>query len=244
MPADLFIYALVAAGLVFWLRSILGTRHGDEQQRSNPYTAQAETPRDQGANRSLISVEEPIAPEQRIIDLAQNPVAGMAVENKAAEQGLIEIAKQDRGFDIKHFLTGAQDAFVIIVEAFAEGDRHTLEGLLTNDVYKAFESAITAREQRGEKQQAEIHAIRKSEVIAACIRDKTALITIRFTAGETTVTRDESGEILSGHPDKVTEMRDIWVFGRALKSRDPRWLVHETRSDLDGDNDLIPNTDS
>ena len=241
MPADLFVYALVAAGLVFWLRSILGTRHGDEQQRSNPYTAQTETP--QGANRSFVSVEELIAPEQRILELAQNPVAGMSVENKAAEQGLIEIAKQDRSFDIKHFLTGAQDAFVIIVEAFAEGDRHTLEGLLTPDVYRAFESAITAREQRGEKQRAEIHAIRKSEVIAARIQDKTALITLRFTAGETTVTRDESGEILSGHPDKVTEMRDVWVFGRILKSRDPRWLVHETRSDLEGDNDSIPNTD-
>ena len=32
MTADLLVYALVAAGLVFWLRSILGTRHGDERQ--------------------------------------------------------------------------------------------------------------------------------------------------------------------------------------------------------------------
>ena len=37
MPADLIVYAVVAAGLIFWLRSILGTRHGEEHERPNPF---------------------------------------------------------------------------------------------------------------------------------------------------------------------------------------------------------------
>ena len=40
MSADILLYALVAAGLVFWLRNILGTRHGDERQRSNPFSSE------------------------------------------------------------------------------------------------------------------------------------------------------------------------------------------------------------
>ena len=35
VTGELLIYALVAGGLVFWLRSILGTRHGEERDRSD-----------------------------------------------------------------------------------------------------------------------------------------------------------------------------------------------------------------
>ena len=129
-----------------------------------------------------------------------------------------------------------------VVEAFAEGDRETLKDLLSSAVYNAFEHAIADRESRGETQKTEIHAIRKAEVMDARVKDKTALVTVRFRADETSVTKDSLGQIISGHPDKITEMRDIWVFARPLRSRDPRWLVQETRSDVEGDNDLIPNS--
>ena len=39
MPADIVIYAVVAVGLILWLRSILGTRHGNERSRPNPFMA-------------------------------------------------------------------------------------------------------------------------------------------------------------------------------------------------------------
>ena len=37
IPADLFIYIIIAVVLVIWLRNTLGTRHGDEKTRPNPY---------------------------------------------------------------------------------------------------------------------------------------------------------------------------------------------------------------
>ena len=243
MPADLIVYALVAAGLVFWLRSILGTRHGDEPERSNPYMAQPENLQDIDPDNPFIIQQQPMSHEEKIMDLAENPTSVLSVENKTAENGLLDISKRDKNFDIETFLDNAQEAFVIIVEAFAEGDRETLHDLLGDSVYEAFEGAIAAREKAEETQETEIHAIRKAEVIHAEIQDRMALVTIRFVAEETGVTKDSAGEILSGHPDKVTEMRDIWVFGHEIRSRDPRWLVHETRGDFDGDNELLPNTD-
>jgi len=69
-----------------------------------------------------------------------------------------------------------------------------------------------------------------------------ALITVRFWADERTVTKDENQNIISGHPDKTTVMRDVWTFSRDVKSRDPRWLVVETREDGIEDNETIPNT--
>ena len=69
-----------------------------------------------------------------------------------------------------------------------------------------------------------------------------AYITVHFSAEETTVTRSEDGEIIAGNPDKVVEMQDIWTFGRDIKSKDPSWLLYETRGDFDEDNDRIPDT--
>jgi predicted lipid-binding transport protein (Tim44 family) len=64
-----------------------------------------------------------------------------------------------------------------------------------------------------------------------------------FVARETTVVRASDGDIISGHPDKISEMRDAWVFARDVKSRDPRWLLAETKGNIEDDNLMIPNTD-
>ena len=239
MPVDLFVYALVAAGLVFWLRSVLGTRHGEEREHPNPFSG-AEG-QDSAADSSAPR-EDIMGAEEQIMALADQPRRNYGVDNKTAENALIEIAKTDKSFDIDFFLEGSQDAFAMIVESFAEGDRETLKSLLSEEVYSAFEGAITEREQRKETQVTDIHAIRKATVTAARQEGKMAYITVKFTADETSVTRDESGEIIAGNPDRTTKMHDIWTFGRDIKSKDPSWLVYETRGDIEDDNDLIPDT--
>lgn len=240
MTAEIIVYALVAAGLVFWLRSILGTHQEDEP--GSPY-ARAEIkdektiPKDPETGRAIISAED------KIMDLARHPTGTLAVENKTAENALIEISRADKNFDIVNFLEAAQDAFVIIVESFAEGDRETLKDLLEDSVFQSFDTAIAEREQNGETLETEIHSIRRAEVIEAHLEGRTAFVTVKFTADETTVTKDRDGEILSGHPEKTTKMTDIWTFGREVKSRDPRWLLYATRGDFDGDSETIPDTE-
>jgi predicted lipid-binding transport protein (Tim44 family) len=232
VPADVLIYAIVAAGLIFWLRSILGTRHGDETERPNPYTVEPGTPSVDKHSGLQDSSSGLVSGEDRIIQLRQNPTNQLSIGSLNAENGLIAITRAEKGFDIEHFLQGAQDAFVIIVEAFAKGDLDTLRSLLSEQVYNSFEKTIYDRNKRGETVATEIHAIRKMEVTDAFLRERMAYITIRFTADETCVIRDSDGEILSGNPERITEMIDVWVFARELRSRDPRWLLVETRDDF------------
>ncbi|PCI96872.1 MAG: hypothetical protein COB14_09710 [Alphaproteobacteria bacterium] len=240
VTAELMVYALVAAGLVFWLRSILGTRDSkDRESNVVPLELNSEgkivgiggDSSDKGDNK-----------ESLIEELAQNSKGNMSINGRVAELGLVDITKQDKDFDVYVFLQAAQDAFVYIVESFADGDRETLENLLGADVYKAFDGAITAREEANETAVTEIHAIKKSEIVEASLDGKRALVTVRFWADETSVIKDENSNILHGHPEKTTLMRDVWTFARDLKSRDPRWMVVETRDDGDGDNEIIPNT--
>ncbi len=236
------IYALIAAGLIFWLRSILGTRNDSDKSNSNVINLEL------SPDGKIIGLGgENIAETQdkkieQIKELSKEAKDNMSIGGQNAETGLIEIAKADKEFDIHNFLQAAQDAFVYVVESFAEGDRETLKNLLGSDVYKAFDNAISAREQAKETMVTEIHSIKKSEVIEARLDGKNAIITVRFWADETSVTKDENNNIISGHPEKTTLMRDVWTFSRDIKSRDPRWFVIETREDDEGDNETIPNT--
>lgn len=241
MPADLLLYIIVAAGLVFWLKNVLGTRHGEERERPDPFTrATGDIVGDAEAAPDEQNI--PLTAADSIRDLTKNPTATLGVENKTAENGLLDISDADKNFDIKFFLDATQDVFVMVVDAFSKGDRDTLGDLLAPNVYAAFDGAITAREEAGETLEAEIQAIRKAEVIEASLDGRNAYVTVRFVADEISVTRNKDDEIIAGSNERTTEMLDIWTFTRDIKSRDPRWLVSETRGGFEDDNETLPNT--
>ena len=236
MPADILLYALIAAVLIFWLRNTLGTRHGDERERPNPFSSHPEekdgASGDTKNEGSVLNLPQgaQLRPELNRKDEGQgerNPV----IANEAAQKGIDDIAGHDRGFDLNHFLSGAREAFAMIVEAYAQGDRETLQSLLHDSVYDVFEQDIQQREKSGETLETEIHAVRDAQVIDAGIKNQTAYLSVRFEAEETSVRRDSEGTILSGDPERITKMHDVWTFGRHIKSRDPTWYLYETRSD-------------
>lgn len=227
MQTDLILYALIAAGLVFWLRSILGTRHGEERERPNPFTSAPQSDKKPSTN-DLNDVIQDAGLQVLKPALPRN----VSVTSKNVEMALESIASAMPDFDLAKFSQNAQDAFAIVVEAFGAGDRDTLKDLLEPQVYSAFDGAIAARTQAGETMSTEIHSIRRAEIMDARLDDKKAFVTIRFVADETCVIKNKDGVILSGDPDRITEMNDIWIFAKPLKTRDPRWFVFETR---DGD---------
>ncbi len=228
MPADILIYAVVAAGLVFWLRSLLGTKTGNERERPNPFTSAPDSMKKQAAPEMAAAAGAVPGQEG---DMNAGLERNMSIENATAERGLVEIAQADRNFDLSHFLGGAQDAFIMIIESFAAGDKETLEGLLSEPVFNAFNGVIDERARKGEKASVEIHSIRKTEVMNAWIADKMMFITVRFTADETSIVRDADDKVIFGDPERVTETIDVWTFGRSVRSRDPAWLLYETRED-------------
>jgi len=221
MPTDILIYMIVAAVMVFWLRNVLGTRHGGERQRPNPF--------DEKNMPKAPPLEDGGTPDP----IAAQPVASVSKGEETAEAGLVQIALADKSFDAKSFKENAADAFEIIVTAFAEGDRDTLRDLCSKDVYAAFDHALRDREAKGESVSTEIHAVRKTDIVAAGLEGrKKAFVTLRFTADETYVIEDKEGKIIAGHPDRVTEMTDKWTFSRDIKSSDPRWFLSKTEDDV------------
>ncbi|HTK84038.1 MAG TPA: Tim44/TimA family putative adaptor protein [Patescibacteria group bacterium] len=236
MSPDIVIYAIVALGLVLWLKSILGTRHGNERSRPNPFV----TPRSTDTSGRPPASRAP-APEQTAHEgmfgtpaLQSGLDRNMSVTGVNTEQGLTDISRADRAFDLIHFLRGAQDAFVMVVEAYAAGDRSLLRDLLSDPVYQAFSNVIAEREKNLQKASVEIHAVRRVEVVSARLENRDAYITVRFVTDETNVLRDAAGRVIEGNPDRVSEIIDIWTFTRNLRSRNPAWIVSETREENEG----------
>jgi predicted lipid-binding transport protein (Tim44 family) len=213
-PIDLVLFGMIAAFLVLRLRSILGRRQGFERKADPARPAM-----------------RPTAAEAPTIDAVAERVPSRALPEPASPvgQALTRMQAVDRNFQAMRFLDGAEVAFKLIVTAFAGGNRDTLRPLLSDDTYKAFESAIAARETAGESQRTEVRAIHAATIEAADLRGTIADITVRFVSDQVNLTIGGDGAVVQG-TDAVTEIVDLWTFERNLSIADPTWRLVAARS--------------
>lgn len=228
------IFLALAVFIFLRLRSVLGQRTGRERPPYDPYSAREQV---------RPATEKVVALPNRTAEAAQKPAAetaapaapgerwkGIAEAGTPLAAGLDAIAAADSAFDPKHFLTGARTAYEMIVSAYAEGDRRTLKGLLSRDVYEGFESAITEREKRGETVESRFVSIDEADIANAELRGRNAQLTIRFKSKLVSATRDKNGNVVDGSAEKVTDVTDVWTFARDTSSRDPNWKLVATEA--------------
>jgi predicted lipid-binding transport protein (Tim44 family) len=144
-------------------------------------------------------------------------------------QALDRMRSIDRAFDPARFLAGADQAFRMIVAAFAAGDRVGLRALLSDETYRAFEQAIASREKAGETQISEIKSIERVTLDAAELKGRIGSVTVRIVSDQISYTKDKDGRPVAG-TDAVTEITDIWTFERDLSQSDPTWRLVAARS--------------
>ncbi|HWA78811.1 MAG TPA: Tim44/TimA family putative adaptor protein [Acetobacteraceae bacterium] len=215
-PIDLVLFGLIAAFLILRLRSVLGRRTGFERPPMDV----------QGAHSALRS--GPVI-EGRAETVAPAPARPMP--DPASETGavLLRMQEVDRNFQPQRFLEGAEQAFRIIVTAFAGGDRDALRPLLSDETFRTFDTAITEREGRGETQKTEIRSIASAAIESAELAGTMARIAVRFVSDQVNVTLGRDGQPTAG-TDAVTEITDLWTFERDLGAKDPTWRLIGARS--------------
>lgn len=226
------IFLALAVFIFLRLRSVLGQRTGSERppfERSNrnvplgaPETNVVPMPGSVIDQAPLAPTADVAAPADRWKDIAE-PGTPLAA-------GLDAIAAHDPSFDPRHFISGARGAYEMIVLAFANGDRRALKDLLSSEVYESFEAVIKDREKHEQKTETRFVSIDKAELVGAEARDRAAQLTVRFVSQMISVTRDKTGSIVDGNPDKVADITDVWTFARDTSSRDPNWKLVGTGS--------------
>jgi len=229
--------SLVVAVVAIWkLRSVLGRRTGDDEARIERVRAQQQARERAGAQDKVVTlprrdVEEPgpARAEQATLSDAEARLKAFA-SDPAVERGLLAILRATPAFDPDHFLTGAKQAYEMIVTAFAEGNRKLLKDLLSREVLEGFSAAIADREKRGEQIDQSFVGINRADIVEADLKNGVAQITVKFVSQLISATRDRSGEVIHGDAQRIKEVTDIWSFAREVASRNPNWRLVATQS--------------
>ena len=230
LPLDLILYIVIAVILVIWLNNALGTRHGDERTRENPFDPARQPPPQHPAEG-----QQKAAPASGLdipstnMRTAPPPVTDTLPRNTtkagSVEAVLSTIQQIDPSFDLGTIVRQAQEAYAIILEAYADADRETLADLTTPDILAQFDSLITANTQRNIRLTFEVQGVRACHIADLRLTGSVATLDLEFVADALMTERTEKGDITQGHDNKTTELRDKWSFTRDLRQRDPSWRV-------------------
>ena len=193
---EVLILAAVALFVLWRLYVALG-RGGDERPMQRPAPAPEQRGGSPEAQAPVPRSREPERPT------FTGPAAG----------GLEDIYNADRSFTAEDFLRGAKAAYTLIVGAYARGDRSALRPLLDDDVYAAWDAAISAREASGDRP-FELLRIKRAEIDRAELEDGIARVSVRYDAD-------------LGDGETTRSAKEIWTFKRDVSSTDPNWLLDD-----------------
>lgn len=209
---QLVVLAAIAIFLILRLRSVLGTRDGFEPDPVETQVAQPHLRVVENEPEAEDDIAEHVDP--------QSPAAGALRAMRAVEPD----------FAVGPFLSGARQAYEMILMAFERGDLSQVRPFLSDPVAEAFQGVIDARQANGQTVEAEFLGTRETTLVTADFDEATsdAEVTIRFVGELTAATRDASGAVIEGDPRHPRKQRDTWTFGRQMGDPDPNWRLVAT----------------
>jgi len=136
-------------------------------------------------------------------------------------------------FNETSFLKGAQAAYEMIVNAFANGDKKILKELTDPEIYKNFISVIDDRQLKKIKNEFTFIGIKKAKIEEIKNQETLYQVKVRFISEIISSTKDEVGKIINGNNNEIQTVNDVWVFRKDLNSDDPTWYLTEISQTLD-----------
>lgn len=184
---DIIVFAVIAIFIIYRLRSVLGKRTGYQKNlTTNQY-----------------SEEKKVQTKKNTPQLKDN------------ERKLLKIYEVVEDFDHKSFLDGAKKAFEIIISAYNQGEKKTLKGLVSKDVFAAFEKAIDNKTNNPNSQ---FYSLVIEGVEDAKVENNVVKITLRFTSEQ--FTNDDENTVI--------KKQDLWTFEKKADSKSPEWILTST----------------
>jgi predicted lipid-binding transport protein (Tim44 family) len=219
---DIILLALLAGFIALRLVSVLGRRTGNERRHENsPNVSRERTPETKQVDQAGQDRPPYAAQPENVIAIDRDTPLGRT---------LSRIMVADHNFEPDTFMEGARGAYQMVTEAFATGDRETLQSLLSPEIFADFEAAIADREAKEQTMQTTIVDLLSSEITDARLEGKVAEVTVTFESELVSVVRDSEGRIIEGNPSDTEKVTDVWTFARQIKARDPNWLLVATES--------------
>lgn len=222
MPyADIIILALIAGFILLRLRSVLGQKTGHDNPNFTLKRPAAAEDKREPVVRLGEKPPRPKSQEETDPYLAR-------LQDKPLAEVLAAIKARDALFSATEFLRGARMAFEMVFDAFAKGEKPTLNLLLSEELARQFIAEIDARPKDGPKPETTLVSVTPGEILDAALEKNLARITVKFTSEQVSVERDAEGKIVGGDPSAISHVEDQWVFERDVTSKNPNWKIIET----------------
>lgn len=233
-PLNLLLLAV--ALVVFWrLRSVLGTRTGNERPPFDPLGTSRTGDADAvlaEKDKKVVRFPQPETADPGPADRTAEPTVpvwmGHAEPGSDLARDMERLAAADPTFMPKSFIEGARFAYELIVEAFARGDKAALRDLLSREVFDGFAKAIDQRQSAGETMEFRFVGIDKATIKAVRLDGSRANVTVEFVSEMISAVMSKTGEVIDGDPAQIREITDVWTFERDVNSRNPNWKLVAT----------------
>ncbi len=205
MNIILLVFAVVA---FIRLRATLGKRTGNEDPLDNKNIFQPKK------NRDIKNFEK-----------TENFIP------HSKEEILDYLTLNDKNFTQESFLEGSKNAYKMIVQNYASGDLNSIKDFISKEVYDGFSEAISSRNELKQKLFNEVVEFNLVDIIDAKLDKNTAQIKVNFETKIISYGEDSTGQIIEGNKDSPQVIKDIWVFQKPLKSKNPAWELISTNPD-------------
>ena len=129
----------------------------------------------------------------------------------------------------EQFIKGAKAAYEIIINSFSKGDTEKLKPLLDRNIFNEFSNAIKDRKDKKLKSETTFIGFKLAKIKDVDDTNNIYNVTIDFISEIITCVKDKNNQVVSGDPDKIKVVTDTWKFSKMKKSKNPNWLLIETK---------------
>jgi len=218
--ADIIILALIAGFILLRLRSVLGQKGEGDNTQFFKREAEKDT------------VKEPVVhmlgKNRNVLPASETDSYLHTLKNDKLSTTIADIKAIDSQFSATGFLQGAKMAYEMVFDAFAKGDKKTLEMLLDKPIYDTFSREIDNRDAASEKTEITLVSVKAKDISEATLIGNKARLSVTFDSEQVSLVKDASGKIIQGNPADHDLMDDEWVFERDVSSKNPNWKIIET----------------
>ena len=217
------VLAAIALFLLLRLRNVLGERSGFEDPEK--FVRRREAP----SSDDNVVTPFPGA-QQRSGDAPDADILAVAPADSDLAKQLVAIKRKEPLFSVSEFMGGARGAYEMLLTAFENGDKDTLQPFLAPDVFTAFSDAIEQRRSRGLNVEMRFVGLERAELVDAKLNEDTGVaeLSVRYSADVISATKNADGEVVEGDESAVQRISDVWTYSRMLGNPDPNWTLTET----------------
>ena len=149
-----------------------------------------------------------------------NEIKSQTIQNS---ENFDENAKQE-------FLKGAKIAYETIITNFSNGKLKEIKSLLDKNVYQQFDEAIKDRMVKKLSSETTFIGINSAEIKEHQQNKNMLEVTVEFVSEIISCMKDKENKIISGDPEKVKKVHDIWKFSKDSRSHNPNWYLIDTQA--------------